>query len=48
MHLYNVSQTDAVQYNGHAYQEDDCCEEEGMQKLVSDNTYDKHLNRDDE
>jgi hypothetical protein len=38
MHLYNVSQTEAVQYNGHAYQEDDYCEEEHTQKSVSDST----------
>jgi hypothetical protein len=48
MHLYNASQTKAVQYNGPAYQEDDCCEEERMQKSFSDSTYDKPLNRDDE
>jgi hypothetical protein len=48
MHLYNVSQTEAVQYNGHAYQEDDYCEEEHTQKSVSDSTYDRPLNRDDE
>jgi hypothetical protein len=48
MYLYNISQTDAVQYNAPAYQEDACCEEEGMWKLVSDITYDKPLNWDDE
>jgi hypothetical protein len=48
MHLYNVSQTKAVQYNAPAYQEDGCREEEGMRKLVSNITYDKPLNRDDE
>jgi hypothetical protein len=48
MHLYNVSQTEAVQYNGPTYQEDECCEEERMRKSVSDSTYDKPLNRDDE
>jgi hypothetical protein len=47
-HLYNVSQTKAVQYNGPAYQEDDCCEDEHMRKSVSNSTYDKPLNRDDE
>jgi hypothetical protein len=47
-HLYNVSQTETVQYNGPAYQEDECCEEECMQKSVSNSTYDKPLNRDDE
>jgi hypothetical protein len=47
-HLYNVSQTEAVQYNGPAYQDNDCCEEEGRQKSVYDSTYDKPLNRDDE
>jgi hypothetical protein len=46
-HLYNASQTKVVQYNGPAYQEDECCEEERMQKSVSDSTYDKPLNRDD-
>jgi hypothetical protein len=46
-HLYNASQSEVVQYNGLAYQEDDCCEEERMQKSVSDSTYDKPLNRDD-
>jgi hypothetical protein len=30
MHLYNVSQTEMVQYNSPAYQEDDYCEEECM------------------
>jgi hypothetical protein len=48
IHLYNVNQTEVVQYNGLAYQEDDCCEEEGMRKSVSDGTYDKPWNRDDE
>jgi hypothetical protein len=48
MHLYNVSQTEMVQYNSPAYQEDDYCEEECMWKSVSDNTYDKPLNEDDE
>jgi hypothetical protein len=47
-HLYNVSQTEVVQYNSPAYQEDDCCEEEHKQKSVSNSTYDKSLNRDDE
>jgi hypothetical protein len=47
-HLYNVSQTKAVQYNAPAYQEGGCYEEEGMRKSVSDFTYDKPLNRDDE
>jgi hypothetical protein len=47
-HLYNVSQTEVVQYNGPAYQDDDCCEEERMQKSVSDTTYVKPLNRNDE
>jgi hypothetical protein len=46
MNLYNVSQTEVVQYNGHAYQEDACSEEEGMRKGVSDITYEKPLNRD--
>jgi hypothetical protein len=32
-HLYNVSQTEVVQYNGPTYQEDDCCEEGHMQKI---------------
>jgi hypothetical protein len=48
MHLYNVSQTEVVQYNAPAYQDDGCCEEEGMQKLGFDIAYDKPLNRDDE
>jgi hypothetical protein len=47
-HLYNVSQTEVVQYNGPAYQQDDCCEDERMQKSVSNSIYDKPLNRDDE
>jgi hypothetical protein len=47
-HLYNVSQSEAVQYTATAYQEDECCEEEGVRKGVSDITYDKPLNRDDE
>jgi hypothetical protein len=46
--LYSVSQTEVVQYNGPVYQEDECCEEERMRKLVSDSTYEKPLNRDDE
>jgi hypothetical protein len=29
-HLYNVSRTEVVQYNGLAYQQDDCCEDERM------------------
>jgi hypothetical protein len=48
MHLYNLNQTDAVQYNGPAYQDDECCEEERMRKSVSNSTYEKPLNRDDE
>jgi hypothetical protein len=47
-HLYNVSETEAVQYNAPAYQEDECCEEEGRRQRVSDIIYDKPLNRDDE
>lgn len=47
-HLYNVSQTEAAPYSAPAYQEDECCEEEGVRKGVSDITYDKPLNRDDE
>ena len=47
-HLYNVSQTEVVSYNAPAYQEDECCEEEGMRKTVSDIAYEKPLNRDDE
>ena len=47
-HLYNVSQSEGVQYNSTAYQEDECCEEEGMRNTVSDITYDKSLNIDDE
>ena len=47
-HLYNVSQSEGVQYNSTAYQEDECCEEEGMRNTVSDITYDKPLNIDDE
>jgi hypothetical protein len=39
MHLYNVSQIEGVQYNGHAYQEDAYSEEEGKRKGVSDITY---------
>jgi hypothetical protein len=30
-HLYSVSQTEAIQYNGHAYQEDECCEEDACE-----------------
>jgi hypothetical protein len=48
MHLYNLNQTDAVQYNGLAYQDGECCEEERMRKSVSNSTYEKPLNRDDE
>ena len=47
-HLYNVSQIEAIPYNAPAYQEDECCEEEGMRKTVSDIAYEKPLNRDDE
>jgi hypothetical protein len=47
-YLYNVSQTEAVQYNASTYQENGYCEEEGMRKFVSDITYGKPLNRDDE
>jgi len=43
-----VSQTEVVSYNAPAYQEDECCEEEGMRKTVSDIAYEKPLNRDDE
>jgi hypothetical protein len=46
--LYSVSQTEVVQYSGPVYPGDECCEEERMRKLVSDSTYEKHLNRDDE
>jgi hypothetical protein len=41
MHLYNIRQTEVVQYNDPAYME-------GMWKSVSDITYDEPLNRDDE
>ena len=48
-HLYNVSQSETIQYNATAYQEDECCEDESMRKTVSaDITYEKPLNRDDE
>lgn len=46
-HLYNVSETDAA-LNIPAYQDDECCGEEGRRKAVSDVTCEQPLNRDDE
>jgi hypothetical protein len=48
MHLYNVSQTEVAQYNVVAYQEDECYNKECLWQAVSDITYDKPLNRDNE
>ena len=42
-----MSQTESAQYNAPGYQEDECCEEDGMRITVS-NTYEMSLNRDDE
>jgi len=47
-HIYNVNECDASQFNAAAYQEDECCEEDGRRQAISDNAYDKPLNRDDE
>lgn len=47
-HLYNVSESEVVQYNAPAYQEDECCELDGQRKAVSGITYDRPLNREDE
>jgi len=47
-HLYNVSETEGVQYNAPAYQEDECCEEDVRRRAVSDITSDMPLNRVDE
>jgi hypothetical protein len=46
-HLYNVRET-TVPFNGPAYQEDECCEDEGRRQVVSDFTSKQPLNRDDE
>lgn len=35
-------------FNGPAYQEDECCEDEGRWQVVSDFTSKQPLNRDDE
>ena len=43
-----MSQTKSAQYNGPEYQEDECCEDDGMRTTVSNNSYEKPLNRDDE
>jgi len=43
-----VSQTESAQYNGPEYQEDECCEDDGMRTTVSKNSYEKPLNRNDE
>jgi hypothetical protein len=47
-HLYNVSEIETTQYNAPAYQEDECCEENGSRQTVSDIIYEKPLSRDDE
>jgi hypothetical protein len=47
-HLYNVNESDSPHYNAPAYQEDECFEVDGQRQTVSDNTYEKPLNRDDE
>jgi len=43
-----VSETEGVQYNAPAYQEDECCEEDVRRRAVSDITSDMPLNRVDE
>ncbi|WVZ80882.1 LOW QUALITY PROTEIN: hypothetical protein U9M48_028320 [Paspalum notatum var. saurae] len=45
---HKFRETEGVQYNAPAYQEDECCEEEGRRKSVSDITNDEPLNRYDE
>ncbi|CAN6250835.1 unnamed protein product [Urochloa humidicola] len=47
-HLYNVREIDAIHYNAPAYQEDESREDDGRGQVVSNVTYDKPLNRDDE
>jgi hypothetical protein len=47
-HLYNVSETEPVQYTAPAYQEDGCCVDEGTRQTISDIVHEKPLNRDDE
>jgi hypothetical protein len=43
-----VSEIETTQYNAPAYQEDECCEENGSRQIVSDIIYEKPLSRDDE
>jgi hypothetical protein len=47
-HLFNVREIESAHYNAPAYQEDECCEEDGTREPVSRTTTDKPLNRDDE
>jgi len=47
-HLYNVKETESAQYNVAAYQEDECCDEDGRRESVIDMAYDIPLNRNDE
>jgi hypothetical protein len=47
-HLFNVREIESAHYNAPAYQEDECCEEDGTREPVSSTTTDKPLNRDDE
>jgi hypothetical protein len=47
-HLFNVREIESAHYNVHAYQEDECYEEDGTREPISSNTTNKPLNRDDE
>jgi len=47
-HLFNISETEGVPFSGPAYQEEECCDEEGTRMSVSAHTSEKPLHRDNE
>ena len=47
-HLFSINETEGAPFSGPAYQEEECCEEEGRRTSVSDLTSEKPLHRDDE
>uniref|UniRef100_A0A8R7TU01 DUF4218 domain-containing protein n=1 Tax=Triticum urartu TaxID=4572 RepID=A0A8R7TU01_TRIUA len=47
-HLFNISETEGAPFTGPAYQEEECCDEEGTRTSVSEHTSEKTLHRDNE
>lgn len=47
-HLFNVREADGSLYDAPAYQDDECCEPEGMRMAISDLTCQQPLNRENQ